>query len=72
MNWKPIAGDAKQFKAAIQAQWGKLTDAHVEAVAGRRFELIGTLRAVYGISPQHAEKQVASWAKRQAAVAPKP
>ena len=70
MNWKPIAGDGNYFKAAVKAQWSKLTDAQIEAVAGRRFELIGTIRAVYGISQQQAEKQVASWAKRQTAVAP--
>ena len=72
MNWKPIAGDWTYFKASAKAQWSKLSDANIEAVAGNRFELIGMIRNVYGISQQQAEKQVASWAKRLTAEAPAP
>jgi uncharacterized protein YjbJ (UPF0337 family) len=72
MNWKPIAGDWTHFKASVKAQWSKLSDANIEAVAGSRWELIAKIRSVYGISQQQAEKQVASWAKRVTAEAPAP
>lgn len=72
MNWKPIAGDWATFKDPIKLQWSKLTDAHLEAVAGSRMALIGRIRSVYGISQEQAEMQVTAWAKRVTAAAPAP
>jgi uncharacterized protein YjbJ (UPF0337 family) len=66
MNWKPIAGDRARFNVAVKGQWSKLTDAHIDAIAGNRMALIGRIRSVYGISQEQAEKQVTSWVKRTA------
>ena len=70
MNWKPISGDREHFNVAVKGQWSKLTDAQIKGLDGNRMALIGTIRSVYGISQEQAEKQVASWVKRAAAAGP--
>jgi len=72
MNWKPISDDRARFKAAVQAQWVKLTDANLETVAGNRLALIASIRAAYKISQEQAEKQVDAWAKRSIATVSPP
>ncbi|HWH41872.1 MAG TPA: hypothetical protein VNU21_18620, partial [Usitatibacter sp.] len=64
MDWKDIAGQWKSFRLPIRQQWSRLTDAHLDAVGGSRELLIRTIRQVYAISQEQAEKQVAAWAKR--------
>jgi uncharacterized protein YjbJ (UPF0337 family) len=68
MDWKLVAGDRERFRAAVQGQWARLTDAHLETIAGNRMELTARIRAVYAISQEQAEKQVAAWAKRASAL----
>jgi uncharacterized protein YjbJ (UPF0337 family) len=72
MNWKPISDDRARFKAAVQVQWVKLTDANLETIAGNRMALIASIRAAYKISQEQAEKQVDAWAKRSVAPASTP
>lgn len=69
MDWKLVAHDLIAFRAAVQGQWPKLTDAHLATIAGSRMGLIARIRAVYGISQEQAEKQVAAWARRASAAA---
>lgn len=64
MDWKDIAGDWKSLNAPVREQWTKLTVAHLDAIAGSRELLIGTIRQLYAISQEQSEKQVAAWAKR--------
>ena len=72
MEWNLFADDRARFKAAVQGQWAKLTDAHLETIAGNRMELTARIRAVYGISQEQAEKQVTAWARRATALAEGP
>ena len=64
MDWKDVAAQWKSLRAPVREQWTKLTDAHLDAIDGRRELLIGTLRQLYAISQEQSEKQVAAWAKR--------
>ena len=36
MNWDRIEGNWKQFKGNVKQQWGKLTDDHLDVIAGKR------------------------------------
>ena len=72
MDWKLAADDRERFRTAVQGQWARLTDAHLEAIAGNRMALTARIRAVYGISQEQAEKQVAAWHKRAFAPADSP
>lgn len=58
MNWDIVEGNWKQFKGKAKAQWGKLTDDHLDVIAGKRDQLAGKLQESYGISKDEAEKQI--------------
>jgi uncharacterized protein YjbJ (UPF0337 family) len=58
MNWDIIEGNWKQYKGKVKAQWGKLTDDHLDVIAGRRTELAGKIQEAYGVSKDDAEKQI--------------
>jgi len=61
MNWDRIEGNWKQFKGNALQQWGKLTDDHLDVIAGRRDLLLGRIQELYGISKDDGEKQLADW-----------
>lgn len=58
MNWDIIEGNWKQFKGKVKAQWGKLTDDHIDVIAGKRDELAGKIQETYGVTKDEAEKQI--------------
>ena len=61
MNWDRVQGNWKQAKGTLQEKWGKLTDAHLDAINGRREVLIGKLQESYGIGKEEAEQQIKAW-----------
>jgi uncharacterized protein YjbJ (UPF0337 family) len=61
MNWYIVEGNWKQFKGKVKTQWGKLTDDHLDVIAGKRTELAGKLQESYGISKDEAEEQIKSF-----------
>jgi len=65
MNWDRIEGNWKQFKGEVKKQWGKLTDDHLDVIAGNRDKLAGKLQEAYGITKDEAEKQLSAWEKTQ-------
>lgn len=58
MNWNIVEGNWKQFKGEVKAQWGKLTDDHLDVIAGKRSKLAGTIQEAYGITQDEAEQQI--------------
>lgn len=58
MNWDIVEGNWKQFKGKVNAQWGKLTDDHLDEIAGKRDELAGRIQEAYGVSKDEAEEQI--------------
>ena len=44
---------------------GKVTDDELEAVAGRREELVGRIQDAYGLSREEVERLLAAWQTRQ-------
>lgn len=58
MNWDTVEGNWKQFKGKVKAQWGKLTDDHLDVIAGKRDELLGKIQEAYGITKDEAEQQI--------------
>jgi uncharacterized protein YjbJ (UPF0337 family) len=58
MNWDIIEGDWKQFKGLVKQKWGRLTDDHLDTIAGKRDQLAGKLQEAYGITADQAEVQV--------------
>lgn len=58
MNWDIIEGNWKQFKGRVRVRWGKLTDDHLDLIAGKRIELAGKIQELYGLTIDEAERQV--------------
>lgn len=61
MNWDIVEGNWKQFKGKVTTRWGKLTDDHLDVIAGKRVQLAGKIQEVYGITQDEAEKQIKSF-----------
>ncbi|MFT3963828.1 CsbD family protein [Propionivibrio sp.] len=64
MNWDIIEGNWDQFKGKVKIQWGKLTDDHLDVIAGKRDVLAGRIQEVYGLSKEDAERQISDFEKR--------
>jgi uncharacterized protein YjbJ (UPF0337 family) len=63
MNKEQIDGKWSQLMGKVQAKWGKLTHDDVAVIAGRREQLHGKLKELYGISKEEAEKELAEMEK---------
>ncbi|WP_269533906.1 CsbD family protein [Chitinimonas sp. BJYL2] len=64
MNWDIVKGNWKQFKGNVRQQWGKLTDDHLEQIAGTRTELAGKIQEAYGVTQDDAERQIKAFEGR--------
>jgi len=53
--------DAEQLKGSLRRQWGRLTDAQIEQIAGDRSRLASQIHKTYGIGIEEAEEQVERW-----------
>jgi uncharacterized protein YjbJ (UPF0337 family) len=58
MNWDVIEGNWKQFAGHVKEQWGKLTDDHIESIAGKRDQLLGKVQETYGVTKDQAEAEI--------------
>jgi uncharacterized protein YjbJ (UPF0337 family) len=63
MNWDVIEGNWMQYKGHVKAQWGKLTNDHLDVIAGKRDQLEGQIQESYGIAKDEADKQITSFQK---------
>jgi len=61
MNSDQLQGKWKQIKGLLKVRWDRLTDQDIEAIAGKRDRLIGTIQQRYGIAKDEAQKQVNDW-----------
>jgi len=62
MNWDRIEGNWKQLSGKAQEKWGRLTDDHIQVVAGKRDQLTGKIQELYGLSKDEANKQIDEFA----------
>lgn len=63
MNKEQVEGKWSQLVGKVQAKWGKLTKDHLTVIAGRREQLRGKLKELYGISKEDVEKELAEMEK---------
>lgn len=61
MNWDRVEGNWKQIKGHVKEQWGKLTDDHLDEIAGQRDQLVGKIQEGYGMAKDAAEREVKEW-----------
>ena len=65
MDWDQIEHNWQEFRGKVQQQWDRLTEAQLDAIAGRREQLVGWIQEAYGVSQHAAEWQLSGWEKRQ-------
>jgi uncharacterized protein YjbJ (UPF0337 family) len=58
MNWNQLRGTWSQLKGKAKEKWGRLSDNDLELIRGKRDQLLGKLRELYGIAKAEAERQV--------------
>jgi uncharacterized protein YjbJ (UPF0337 family) len=63
MNWDVIEGNWMQYKGHVKAQWSKLTNDHLDVIAGKRDQLVGKIQESYGIAHDEADKQIKAFQK---------
>ncbi len=61
MDWNRIEGGWKDLKGKIREQWGNLTDADLDKIAGKREEFEAKLQQLYGLTKDAARKQIDEW-----------
>ena len=64
MNWDIVAGNWKQFRGKVKAHCGKLTDDHLDVIAGKRVELAGKIQEAYGLTKDEVEQQIKDFEAR--------
>jgi uncharacterized protein YjbJ (UPF0337 family) len=61
MNWDHIKGSWKMLQGKAKQKWGKLTDDDLQAIEGKRDELVGRLQMRYGKTRDEVERDVDAW-----------
>lgn len=64
MDWKSVAEEWNAFRNQVRAQWRLLTEAQLEAIAGRRAHLAEQISITYGFGPDEAERQILNFEAR--------
>jgi uncharacterized protein YjbJ (UPF0337 family) len=58
MNENTLKGDWQTMKGKVKQRWGKLTDADMTMIDGKRDQLAGKLRSLYGHAAGESEKLI--------------
>lgn len=58
MNWDSTKGHWREFKGKVKEKWGNLTDDDMDAIEGKRDQLLGRLQQRYGYTKEQAEREV--------------
>jgi uncharacterized protein YjbJ (UPF0337 family) len=64
VNRNSVEGNWEQFKGKVKEEWGKLTDDHLDAIAGKRDQLAAKMQEFYGITRDQAEVQIKRFEER--------
>ncbi len=65
MSWEQIESNWELFKSVIKHDWDKLTDAHLDEIAGRRSYLVRKIQFIYGLSQAQVDAQLTEWQENQ-------
>jgi uncharacterized protein YjbJ (UPF0337 family) len=71
MNWTLAEHNWAQFKGTVRARWMKLSDPQLDAIAGKRAALLGSIQEVYGITRADAEREIRAFEARNKNYHPK-
>ena len=66
MDWDRISGNWAHWRGRIRERWGRLTHDELDAVAGRRDQLVSRIEKAYGLARADAERQLRNWERNLA------
>lgn len=61
MSWDFSDESWNTFKHKLKMRWGKISNAHLDEIAGKREKLLHVLKETYGVSDEEADAQVKSF-----------
>lgn len=64
IDWNLVEATWQQFRGEVHANWGRLTAANLDLIAGRRSRLASALRLAYAITDDEAQLQIRSFEAR--------
>ena len=64
MDWTFVEGSWQRFRDEVHANWGRLTSAHLDLIAGSRARLASKIEQAYGVTSSEAERQIKSFEAR--------
>ena len=64
IDWTFVEATWQQFRGDVQANWGRLTAAHLDLIAGRRSQLASEVRQAYAVTEDEAERQIKNFEAR--------
>ena len=64
MDWDFVEASWQRFRDEVHANWGRLTSAHLDLIAGRRACLANKIKEAYGVTGDEAERQIQSFEAR--------
>ncbi|MGB6602736.1 MAG: hypothetical protein WBE65_00360 [Steroidobacteraceae bacterium] len=64
MDWNLVEASWQRFRVEVHANSGRLTDAHLDLIAGRRVYLASKIEEAYGVTGDEAERQIKSFEAR--------
>jgi uncharacterized protein YjbJ (UPF0337 family) len=64
MDWGIAAANWRQFRGAVKARWGKLSDEQLEGIAGKRESLLLGIIEAYGIHRSDAQRELKAFEER--------
>jgi uncharacterized protein YjbJ (UPF0337 family) len=64
MDWNFVEASWQRFRDEVHANWGRLTSAHLDSIAGKRAHLASSIREAYQVTGDEAERQIKSFEAR--------
>ena len=69
MDWERISGNWAQWKPRVRERWSRLTDDHLDVIAGRRDLLARRIEEIYELPREEVERQLRNWERNHDAEA---
>jgi uncharacterized protein YjbJ (UPF0337 family) len=64
VDWNLMDARWQRFRDEVRANWGRLTSAHLDLIAGSRARLASKIEEAYGVTSNEAERQIKSFEAR--------
>jgi uncharacterized protein YjbJ (UPF0337 family) len=71
MNWTLAENNWSQFKGTVKARWFKFGAEQLDAIGGKRPQLLSKIQEVYGVTRAEAEREIKAFEARNKNFRPK-